>query len=240
MHEDNCFVTLTYRDADLPPYFNLDHRDFQLFMKRLRTNTGRKISFYMCGEYGDQTHRPHYHVVLFGYFPPDAKYHRTQSNARYYKSELLDSFWKKGFTDTSSVSYKNAGYVARYTLKKQNSKEETQDRYIYLDENDEIQNRKFEYVRMSTNPAIGLEWIKKYAHQTIQNDYVLDPDGKKNPVPRYYLEYLENYVCSETAGNNSKKRIEKCRDNPDNTPERLKQKEICTEEKSKLLKRPYL
>jgi len=240
MHEQNSFITLTYADENLPNYHDLDHRDFQLFMKRLRKNTGQKLSFFMCGEYGDQTHRPHYHVLLFGYFPPDAKYHRTQKDARYYKSEKLDFAWRQGFTDTSHVSYKSAGYIARYTLKKQLALEDTQDRYTYLDDQDNVQTRKFEYIRMSNNPAIGLSWIKKYAEQTIQNDYVLDPDGNKCPVPRYYLDYLADQVCEETSEKNKSARIEKARANPDNSSDRLRQKEICVKAKTKQLIRPYL
>lgn len=36
MHEHNCFVTLTYNDENLPVPPTLRHRDFQLFLKRLR------------------------------------------------------------------------------------------------------------------------------------------------------------------------------------------------------------
>lgn len=240
MYDENSYITLTYSDEHLPAYADLDHRDFQLFMKRLRTNTGKKLSYFMCGEYGDQFHRPHYHLILFGWFPPDAKYHRTHKGNRYYKSEILDFAWKKGYTDTSTVSYKASGYIARYTLKKQLPKEDIQDRYIYLDSNDEIQTRKLEYIRMSNNPAIGLSWIEKYAEQTIRNDYVLDPNGNQCPVPRYYLNYLADYVCLETSEKNKASRIEKARANPDNTPDRRRQKEVCAEAKSQQLIRPYL
>ena len=53
MHEQNCFLTLTYSNENLPGGGNLRHRDFQKFMKRLRFKTGKKVRFYMCGEYGD-------------------------------------------------------------------------------------------------------------------------------------------------------------------------------------------
>jgi hypothetical protein len=36
LYENNCFITLTYRDADLPEDKSLRYEDFQLFMKRLR------------------------------------------------------------------------------------------------------------------------------------------------------------------------------------------------------------
>jgi hypothetical protein len=239
MHEQSCNVTLTYDPEHLPDYHNLDHRDFQLFMKRLRKNTGKKISFFMCGEYGDGTHRPHFHVILFGYYPPDAEYHRTSDKGhRYYKSKQLDKYWKCGFTDTTNVSYKNAGYIARYTLKKQLPKEDTQDRYTYLDTNGDLQTRKFEYVRMSTDPAIGLSWFKKYADHVCTHDYVLDPNGFKCPVPRYYLDQLK-LDSPKWHAHLAAKRLEKAQERPDNSPSNL-QREICMEAKAKQLIRPYL
>lgn len=240
MHEQSAYITLTYRDADLPKNNNLDHRDFQLFMKRLRVKySGRRYSYFMCGEYGDVTHRPHYHVVLFGYWPPDAVFHRTENKHRYFKSEELDNLWQKGFTDTSYVSYHSAGYVARYTLKKQLADKELQDRYVYADEHGEMHVRKFEYVRMSTDPAIGKSWFEKYKQQTIEHDLVRDPNGVECPVPRYYLDQLkkENPELHEQL---AQARLEKARANTDNTPDRLRQKAICTEAKLKQLPRPYL
>ena len=70
MHEaqlwkENCFVTLTYGHGKLPPNGSLDHGDFQLFMKRLRKRVGKPVRFYMCGEYGDEGGRAHYHACLF-------------------------------------------------------------------------------------------------------------------------------------------------------------------------------
>ena len=239
MHEENSFVTLTYRDQDLPQNNDLDHRDFQLFMKRLRKNTGGKISYYMCGEYGGETHRPHYHVLLFGYFPPDAKYHTTRNGNRTYKSQKLDSYWRKGFTETGNVSYKSAGYCARYTLKKQLPNEQLQDRYIYCDEYGEMKCRKLEYVRMSLNPAIGKSWFEKYKDQTITHDFVRNPDGHEVPVPRYYLQLLKQ----EDPGLFEKlkvARVEKARNDPNNDPSRLAARQICAEAKIKQLPRPYL
>ncbi len=180
---------------------------------------------------------------MFGYYPPDAVYHRTEKGHKYYKSKELDAFWKCGFTDTSSVSYCNAGYVARYTLKKQLPKEELQDRYSYLDPNGNTKTRPFEYTRMSTGRkkyhAIGANWFREYAAQTVLNDYVLDPKGNKCPIPKYYLSILK-HDDPNWFDHLAKQRLEKAQLNPDNTPERLEQIRICTEAKLKQLPRPYL
>ena len=67
MHMFNSFVTLTYDDNHLPEYNSLNYKHFQDFMKRLRkSNNG--VRFYMCGEYGEDFSRPHYHALLFNCF----------------------------------------------------------------------------------------------------------------------------------------------------------------------------
>lgn len=39
---------------------------YQNFLKRLRKNTGlNDITYILCGEYGSQFHRPHFHAILF-------------------------------------------------------------------------------------------------------------------------------------------------------------------------------
>ena len=69
------FFTLTYRDNDLPCEIcdvemklnipTLSRRDIQLFLKRLRKNTGKKFKYHIVGEYGPDTLRPHYHGLIF-------------------------------------------------------------------------------------------------------------------------------------------------------------------------------
>ena len=73
MHAQSAFITLTYADEYLPSDGKLKYLDFQLFMKRLRKYCGKEISFFMCGEYGEKTARPHYHACIFGYDFDDKK-----------------------------------------------------------------------------------------------------------------------------------------------------------------------
>ena len=76
----SCFVTLTYDDANLPFTENgnmtVDTRDHQLFFKKLRKNISKNykkygmyqnvpLRYYGVSEYGDNTHRPHFHYILF-------------------------------------------------------------------------------------------------------------------------------------------------------------------------------
>jgi hypothetical protein len=122
LHIKNCFITLTYRPEDLPPFGSLDYKHFQLFMKRLRKKfTGQKIKFYMCGEYGENLSRPHYHACLFGFsFPDLVRYHKTPTGDQLYTSVILNDLWGKGSCTVGEVNFKTAGYTARYCLKKLN------------------------------------------------------------------------------------------------------------------------
>lgn len=58
------FVTLTYDPKHYPG--QLQKRDLQLFMKRLRKKDGsNSIRYYAVGEYGTNYGRAHYHILLF-------------------------------------------------------------------------------------------------------------------------------------------------------------------------------
>ena len=68
LNDVNCFLTLTYDDDHVPAGLSLFYPDFQAFMKRLRARFSNvRVRFYMCGEYGDNFDRPHYHALLFGF-----------------------------------------------------------------------------------------------------------------------------------------------------------------------------
>lgn len=60
------FLTLTFNDDFVPE--ELDHSIFSGFMKRLRSfDDTPDVKFFMCGEYGEKTHRPHFHVLFYNH-----------------------------------------------------------------------------------------------------------------------------------------------------------------------------
>ena len=74
LYADNCFITLTYNEKNLPQNNSLEKKAFPKFIRSLRKkNKGTKIRYYACGEYGDNFGRPHYHAILFNYIPNDLK-----------------------------------------------------------------------------------------------------------------------------------------------------------------------
>lgn len=148
------FVTLTYNDDHLPLMPGsgtptLCVRDVQLFFKRLRKKFNpRKIRFFLCGEYGSNTHRPHYHAILFGLslndFSDLRPVSKNELGQTLYTSPTFEKVWQNGFVSLGEVTFHSCNYVARYTLKKQfGSKDEFAD------------GRKPEFVLSSRRPGLG-------------------------------------------------------------------------------------
>lgn len=228
----SMFVTLTYDQEHLPPDGGLDHRHFQKFIRAMRKKTGLKLRYFMCGEYGGQTLRPHYHAIIFGYRPPDLKLVNTRNNTRNYTSEIMSELWPHGGHEIGYVSFKNAGYVARYVLKKHTKPE------LFDPSTGEISeaNLKSPYTRMSLKPGIGYSWYQKYKSDLYPHDYAVLPDGRETAVPKYYRKLLER-DDPDLASELRAKRVEKARQNPDNTPSRLEVRHFIKTKKAERLKR---
>lgn len=192
-HEENCFITLTYDPESLPDDGSLVKAHLQQFIKNLRRKIEPKIiKFYACGEYGARLLRPHYHVCIFGYDPPDKEL-LHKANARIFKnrfktdgshdlftSKIIEDVWQKGFITIGDLSLQSAGYVARYVTKKVLGKEERLKHY----------KRKIpEFALMSRKPGIGAEWFKKHKTDCFPKDFVTFKGVKYQP-PRYYENLL--------------------------------------------------
>lgn len=179
LHENNAFITLTYQDERLP-WLNgkptLLKRDFTLFMKRLRKQLDPiKIRYFMCGEYGPQLMRPHYHACIFGYSFPDRKLWSIRDGVSLYRSELLEKCWPLGYSTVGDVTFESAAYVARYLMKKV-----TGDKAL-----EHYRGIEPEYVCMSRRPGIGRDFFLKFKDDIYPDDFVL-LKGKKLRPPKYY------------------------------------------------------
>lgn len=168
-YKQNCFVTLTYDDNNLPD--KASKRDFQLFIKRLRKVTGNKIKYFGCGEYGSKEKRFHIHIIIFNYdFTDRTFYKRSKGGFLLYTSLLLDTLWGKGIATVQDVTLETAGYVARYSMKKQFDTSTPGD----------------EYILMSRKPALGL---KEFDYDIYETDKIYFQGSHK--VPRIYDKYAE-------------------------------------------------
>lgn len=225
MHEQNSFVTLTYDDEHLPDNDSLDVRHWQSFAKRLRHAAG-KFRFYNCGEYGDETNRPHYHAILFGLaFLEDRKLIAGHSDTLF-QSALLTKTWGKGHCSIGSVTTQSASYVARYAMKKRTGK--LADKHYY--------GRKPEFSTMSRNPGIGSTWFDKYGSEVFPSDQVIT-NGHPHLPPKFYdlkLKASDPTAFEELMLSRARK-AEPFKYNQ--TPERLAVREECATAKLTQLKR---
>ena len=207
-HEENCFVTLTYDDEHLPFGGTLVKEHPQEFLKRLRYYlatylvydgypiTATKVRYYLAGEYGEDSFRPHYHAILFGFYPSDAKLYSEKNGYKLYTSKFLDHVWGHGSVKVGSATYESAGYCARYIMKKitsdgsEEAEQLRKERYERMDlETGEIYELEPEFCTMSRRPGLGAAWIEKYLDDTYKDDTVV-VGAKECLPPRYYDSFL--------------------------------------------------
>lgn len=188
---DCWFVTLTYSDDNLKfksifdrNFAVLDKRDPQLFFKRLRKNLfGNKagnLRYFLSGEYGETTFRPHYHAIIYNLTIPDLKLYKVKNRVMYYTSDWLQSIWRLGHVVVGKVNIKTCSYTAAYTLKKVGfsvSKDSALDRLLQIKD----QSITPEYMRclcasglvqppfalMSRRKAIGREYFDQHPDEVL-------------------------------------------------------------------------
>lgn len=183
LYDQNAFITCTYDEKHLPERGQLVYPHWQGFMRRLRKRTGKKIRFYMAGEYGETNGRPHYHAIIFNHDWPDKQPVTQLPDNKYYTSKILNETWGKGNCIIGDCTFESAAYVARYCLKKVNGKA-AEEHYRREDHNGEYQLVK-EFAHMSLKDGIGLDWYKKYKSDVYPQDYVVVRGMKMKP-PKYY------------------------------------------------------
>lgn len=191
LHDRNCFITLTYSDQHLPVDYSVHQRDLQLFIKRLRKQCEpNKIRFFACGEYGEQTLRPHYHALIFGHDPNDKTLYETTSRGdRLYICKSLQQLWPFGLVIVGSLTYQSAAYTARYAMKKISGP--MADAH-YLREHPLhhfICRVRQEFLLMSRRPGLGHGWFNKHGKETFTHDSVI-VEGYEAQPPRYYFQQL--------------------------------------------------
>lgn len=136
LHNENTFSTLTYDDEYLPKDSSVDPKDTRNYIRKLRYH-GLKFRYLVTGEYGTESQRPHYHLIIFGIGPAD---HST-----------LDRLWGKGITRHGTVTSSSAAYVAQYTVKD-----------MCRPESEGLDGRHPEFMRSSRDPyGIGTPYLKK-------------------------------------------------------------------------------
>lgn len=234
--KENSFVTLTYDDSHLPDSGSLNKAHHQKFFREMRSKHMRKIRYFLCGEYGDQHDRPHYHAILFNIdFPDKQEWGKNKQGDIIYTSQELHSYWPHGLAFTGNVTWQSAAYVARYILKKANG-EVAFEKYVRdVDpETGEIDMVEPEYIAMSRRPGIGSEWFKKWKADCRKN--FLTHDDTKMRIPKYYDTLMER-TAVETYNAMRRERKERVAQMEEDKPRRLAQREEHQQQLAKRLKR---
>lgn len=154
----------------------LSKRDVQLFIKRLRKRfPEHHIKYFLCGEYGSHTARPHYHAIIFD-LPLCGNF------VEYYHKEL-QKLWSQGFVQCSNVNINRIGYVSKYILKSDNDKKFFQTHDITPP-----------FMLSSRRPAIGAAIADKIKDYLSPDMSCIHYRGQTFLIPRYVKDKLPDYL----------------------------------------------
>lgn len=195
--KDNVFCTLTYNDASMPADLSVHPRVIQLFMKRLRKSFHRPLRFFACGEYGDTTMRPHYHLALFGYPPCNSAITRLSKSGKECcpQCTLIKTAWGSGEIMLGTLEPKSMAYIAGYVTKKMTRHDDPR-----------LEGRLPEFARMSLRPGIGYSLMHDLASTLMElqlDTKLIDvptclAHGKlKLPLGRYLRRSLRKLIGKE-------------------------------------------
>lgn len=229
LYNDNCFLTLTYNDDNLPANGSLVKRDLTLFFKRLRKRYGKGIRYYACGEYGELYNRPHFHVCLFNKDFKDKYFWIRNHGYNLYRSPILEELWPYGYITIGAVTFESAAYVARYIMKKQLGKGAS-DYYASL-------GLVPEYTVMSRRPGIATGWFEKYAKEVYPRDEVVIRKVLCKP-PRFYDQKFDLTNHEDMVKIKARRKKLALTHADDNDPDRRYVKEKCKLAKISKLLRP--
>lgn len=178
MHGDATFATLTYSEEKVPADGSLDPAEVQRFLKRLRERIRpRRIRFFLAGEYGEITWRPHYHAALFGV--PNCLRGRTDHRLERCCAvcELVKGAWGNGGVDCRELSQETAQYLVGYVVKKMTRSSDLR-----------LQGRHPEFARMSLRPGIGAQAMTQLSSSLQATPGLLPTLSSGSlPVPRVLM-----------------------------------------------------
>lgn len=234
MHQDNCFLTLTYDDKHLPDDYSVDLAEYKNFLKRLRVSLAPKqIRFFGCAEYGEENHRPHYHFLIFNHRPTDLQLHSHNKKIPLHTSQSIQKLWKLGFSTVGELNYQTAAYCARYVIKKIGGDLASHHYTRQHPITGLLHQVRPEFSTQSRRPGLGDSWLQKYKDDVFPSDFVV-VDGKKHPVPKFYTRRLaeeEQHMLKRRRSVTAKQF------KSDNTLARRRVREIVLEAKITSLKR---
>lgn len=179
LHDKNSFLTLTYDDEHLPVDKCLSKERVQKFFKDFRNEW--KVRYFLAGEYGEDSGRPHYHVAAFGIDQTtrcfsDLKYDPVH---KIWRGRL--KYWPDGHVAVGTLTNASINYISKYILKKLGADQERDD------------GRTKEFRLMSLRPGLGADFLhQNEASLKARGTYVLG--DQEVPLPRYFIDRLFNWT----------------------------------------------
>lgn len=208
--EEVWFITLTYDDDHVPGMIVktgeilrkvqytwkpgekrpssvqiLLYEDIQKFLKRLRKAYRGKLRYFVAGEYGEQTARPHYHMILYGWRPTDLENLYKIHHNGYYNSKWLADLWGMGQIQIAQAVPETYRYVAGYVTKKMYEIDGKKANVYY-----ELGQTK-PFACMSLRPGLGDQYYQKHKAEIWRQGYIQCTNGKQAQIPRYYEKQME-------------------------------------------------
>lgn len=169
--DKSCFVTLTYNKEN--NHDELSKRESQLFIKRLRKQVQKKIKYFLCGEYGGEKGRPHYHCILLGI---NGSNHAIDRYNIILSGPIKDC-WTFGNIYIGDVTFASARYVAGYVS----------DKLSYGVSAPLIQDKQKPFHLYSQ--GLGLSYVRDQSDK-LRTQLGVTIYGNPHPLPRYYKKKL--------------------------------------------------
>lgn len=169
------FITLTYRIAQIVEdgSLTLDKKHVQDWFKRLRKlYPARAVRYFLVGEYGEKTQRPHYHAILF--FSKECK------NVDFSIEQNLLKSWTIGNIHLGDVTPESIQYCFGYVLKRLNKRE--------IEKNGDLRKPEFAIYSRGLGGNAMPELLGA-VHPDADGVLVIPSEyrvmGKMHPLPRY-------------------------------------------------------
>lgn len=159
------FITLTYDEKHVKRVaggrLSLRFRDVQLLLKKIRKH--KHYAKYICvGEYGSQTLRPHYHLILWTSASPSE----------------IQNLWSRGIAHFGKVSMASAMYTLKYII-------QPKQRDV-----DGIEKTRAQFSR-GLGLGYLSSAVYEYHTQDYENPVLVSRiDGQQVALPRYYRKKI--------------------------------------------------
>lgn len=187
-------LTLTYNSSHIPisknGFRSLDKTDVQKFIKRLRKASKindygltKSIRYYAAGEYGSETKRPHYHLLIFNVHP----------------NNIVDS-WKLANQEIGSIHLAPLNMATIQYAFKYLQKASTVGKF-------ERDDRAKEFQLFSKGLGanyLSREMVAWHKNNLKERCFIPIEDGKKIAMPRYYKQKIYDDFDQFTIGQHMK------------------------------------